>query len=231
MSHARDTALCMGPYTLPTPPSRTPTSPPATPLYLSAVEFSDIPEMVRLLNLNQDVYHGSALFQYPYLESHAQERIQKAHNHILQTGVNTHFALRLSNDPDAQLIGWAHLHFEHYSEKHPQPVHPLTGKPLKVAEIGYWLSAEQTGHGYAARMAHCLVHQIAMQDMGCDIVRAVSYVENWGSRKVAERAGMTLETESRMIWIPKLKEERAVCCYAIHQDEATRDIKKEDYDY
>ncbi|KAI7822680.1 acyl-CoA N-acyltransferase [Gamsiella multidivaricata] len=224
----RETARCMGPYTLSEEP---------TGLYMTAVEFSDIPEMVRLLNINQDVYNGSALFQYPYLDTHARDRIQRAHDILTRTGINTHFALRLSPTTSSPLIGWAHLHFEHYNPpQHLPPVHPETGRPLRVAEIGYWLSPEHTGRGYAAKMARYLVHEIAFgeesnEGMGCDIVRAVSYVENMASRKVAERAGMELELETRAIWIPKLQTMRNVCCYAVHKDPATKSIVKENYDY
>ncbi|KAI8596502.1 acyl-CoA N-acyltransferase, partial [Dissophora ornata] len=217
----RESAQCMGPYALSDPPQG---------LYMSAVEFSDIPEMVRLLNINQDVYHGSALFQYPYLESHARDRIQRAHDTIISTGINTHWALRQSpSSKEGPLIGWAHLHFDHHDSTSRPAVHPKTGRPLKVAEIGYWLSPEQTGKGYAAKMAKYLVDEIAFKEMGCDIVRAVSYVENIPSRKVAERSGMELELETKSIMIPKLGVMRDVCCYAAHKDEATKGIVKENY--
>ncbi|KAG0297998.1 hypothetical protein BGZ96_003645 [Linnemannia gamsii] len=218
-SYTRESAKCMGPYTVCTEPA----------LYLSAVEFSDIPEMVRILNINQDVYNGSALFQYPYLEAHAQDRVQKAHETVSAIGINTHWAMRTT--PHGPLIGWAHLHFDHYDEKHPQPVHPDTGIPLVVADIGYWLSPEHTGKGFAARVGRYLVEDIAMKDMGCDIVRAVSYVENWPSRKVAERSGMELELASKSILIPKLGVMRDICTYAVHKDPATKSIIKLDYDY
>ncbi|KAF9294317.1 hypothetical protein BGZ88_004096 [Linnemannia elongata] len=218
-SFTRESAKCMGPYTVSTEPA----------LYLSAVEFSDIPEMVRILNINQDVYNGSALFQYPYLESHAQDRIQNAHDTVTAIGINTHWAMR--TDPHGPLIGWAHLHFDHYDEKHPQPVHPITGTPLVVADIGYWLSPEHTGKGFAAKVGRFLVEEIAIKDMGCDIVRAVSYVENWPSRKVAERSGMELELASKSILIPKLGVMRDICTYAVHKDPATKSIIKLDYDY
>ncbi|KAF9954051.1 hypothetical protein BGZ72_004941 [Mortierella alpina] len=215
----REEAICMGPYTVSTDPD----------LYLSAVEFSDVPEMVRLLNINKDVYNGSAIFQYPYLESHAQERIQRAHEYITTLGINTHWAMRTT--PTGPMVGWAHLHFDHYDDKYPQPVHPITKKPLRIAEIGYWLSPEHTGKGFAARVGKFLVQEIAHKDMDCDIVRAVSYVANMPSRKVAERAGMVMELEQKSIMIPKLGIYRDVCCYASHRDEATQGIMKENYDY
>lgn len=181
------------------------------------------------IDINKDVYNGSALFGYPFLESQGREKIQKAHEHIEETGINTHWAMRQS--PTGPLIGWAHLHFDHFDSKHPQPVHPITQKPLIIADIGYWLSPEHTGKGLAARVGRFLVEEIAFKDMNCDIVRAVSYVENWPSRKVAERAGMKLELETISIMIPKLGVMRDVCCYASHKDEATRHLVKENYDY
>ncbi|KAF9298251.1 hypothetical protein BGZ88_007454 [Linnemannia elongata] len=212
--YTRETAKCMGPYTVSTDPA----------LYLSSVEFSDIPEMVRILNINKVIYNGSAFFQYPYLESYAQERIQRAHDIFSTTGINTHWAMRTT--PGGPLIGWAHLHFDHFDDKHPQPFHPVTGAPLVVADIGYWLSPEHTGKGYAARMGRFL------KDIGCDIVRAVSYVENWASRKVAERSGMELELEGESIFIPKLGRMKEVCTYAVHKDPATKTaISKRGYDY
>ncbi|KAF9934229.1 hypothetical protein FBU30_002922 [Linnemannia zychae] len=219
-AYTRESAKCMGPYTVSA-------SEPA--LYMSAVEFSDLPEMVRILNINKDVYNGSAIFQYPYLESHAQERIQLAHDTTAKIGFNTHWAMRAT--PTGPLIGWAHLHFEHYDEKHPQPVHLLTGKPVVEADIGYWLSPEYTGKGLAARAGKFLVEEIALKEMGCDIVRAVSYVENWPSRKVAERSGMELEMASLTIFIPKLGVDREICTYAVHKDPSTKVFTKTNYEY
>ncbi|KAF9081123.1 hypothetical protein BGX29_009788 [Mortierella sp. GBA35] len=218
-TYSRESAKCMGPYTVSADPA----------LYMSAVEFSDIPEMVRILNINKDVYNGSALFQYPYLESHARDRIQAAHDTVSAIGINTHWAMRTT--PQGPLIGWAHLHFDHYDEKYPQPLHPVTGRALKVSDIGYWLSPEQTGKGFAARVGRFLVERIALEEMGCDIVRAVSYVENTPSRKVAERSGMELELASKSILIPKLGVMRDICTYAVHKDPATKGIVKENYEY
>jgi RimJ/RimL family protein N-acetyltransferase len=218
--YTRESTKCMGPYTV---------SAQDPSLYLSAVEFTDIPEMVRILNINKDVYNGSAIFQYPYLESHAQDRIQKAHDTAAAIGINTHWAMRAT--PEGPLIGWAHLHFDHYDENHPQPVHPVTGKPLTSADIGYWLSPEHTGKGLAARVGRFLVDQIALKEMECDIVRAVSYTGNWASRKVAERAGMELELEKLSILVPKLGDWKDICTYAVHKDPATKGIIKTEFNY
>ncbi|KAI8602874.1 hypothetical protein EDD21DRAFT_413553 [Dissophora ornata] len=52
--HAREEASCMGPYCIPSPPS--------SPHYLSAVDRSDIPEMLRILNIDDSVFLGTAGF-------------------------------------------------------------------------------------------------------------------------------------------------------------------------
>jgi RimJ/RimL family protein N-acetyltransferase len=102
---------------------------------------------------------------------------------------------------------------------------------LREAEIGYWLSPEHTRKGYASKAGTFLVQEIAHKDMDCDIVRAVSYVDNPRSRGVAERAGMVLEIEKVTMLIPKTGENRDLCCYVSHKDEATKDIIKTSFNY
>lgn len=110
-------------------------------------------------------------------------------------------------------------------------MHPTTGKPLREAEIGYWLSPEHTRKGYAAKAGTFLIHEIAHKDMDCDVVRAVSYVENARSRGVVERAGMALEIEKISVLIPKIGVNKDLCCYVSHKDEATKGIIKTSFNY
>ncbi|KAF9577603.1 hypothetical protein BGW38_007087 [Lunasporangiospora selenospora] len=58
------------------------------PQYLTPVYYSDIPEMLRILNINKDVYNGTSSFQYPYLESHARARIDRARERLKANGYN-----------------------------------------------------------------------------------------------------------------------------------------------
>ncbi|KAG0358386.1 acyl-CoA N-acyltransferase [Gamsiella multidivaricata] len=204
----RETATAMGPYLVSEDP----------PHYLSAVDLSDIPEMVRVLNINKDIYNGTATFQYPYLESHAHARISRAVDYTTQRGYNTHWAMRTS--PDGPLIGWVHA----YILPDPQEVHPETGRELKVAEIGYWVSPEYVGKGYAVRSAKFVTHEILFKEFGCDIVRAEAYVENRSSRKIMEATGMRCEVEATTAFIPKLQQHRIVCCYAVHRDQSTYSV-------
>ncbi|KAG0199754.1 hypothetical protein BGX28_007016 [Mortierella sp. GBA30] len=201
----RENARMMGPYFVCENP----------PHYLSAVDFSDIPEMVRVLNIDKEVYNGTASFQYPYLESHAHARIARADGYIKTRGYNTHWAMRTS--PKGPLMGWIHTHFD-------EDIHPRTGRTLKVGHIGYWVSPEHVGKGYASRSAQFLVNELMFKEFDCDIVRAEAYVYNRPSRKVLESTGMKCEVEERTVLIPKLQEQKIICCYAIHKDESTKSV-------
>ncbi|KAF9942303.1 hypothetical protein BGZ75_005894 [Mortierella antarctica] len=202
----RAKATAMGPYLLCEDP----------PHYLSAVGFEDIPEMVRVLNLDKNIYNGTASFQYPYLESHAHARVSRAVGYTTTLGYNTHWAMRTS--PDGPLMGWIHA----YLRPEEDEVHPETGRVLKIGEIGYWVSPEYVGKGYASRSARFVVSEIMQKEFHCDIVRAEAYVDNVGSRKVLESAGMECEVEAKTVFIPKLQEERVICCYAVHTDNSTK---------
>ncbi|CAO3574415.1 unnamed protein product [Mortierella alpina] len=202
----RAKATAMGPYLLCEDP----------PHYLSAVGFEDIPEMVRVLNLDKNIYNGTASFEYPYLESHAQARVARAVNYTTTLGYNTHWVMRTS--PNGLLMGWIHSYMPPAGDE----VHPETGRALKIGEIGYWVSPEYLGKGYASRSARFVVQEILFKEFNCDIVRAEAYTHNAGSRKVLESAGMECEVEAKTVFIPKLQEQRVICCYAAHQDDSTK---------
>ncbi|KAF9180537.1 hypothetical protein BGZ51_006106 [Haplosporangium sp. Z 767] len=204
----RENARATGPYLLCENP----------PHYLTTVDFADIPELVRILNINMDVYNGSAHFQFPYLESHAQDRIGKALEHITNHGYNTTWAMR--THPNGPLIGWAHAHFK----SDFSGVHPETGKKLKLGDIGYWVSPEYIGKGYASRAARYIVNEIMFKEYDCDIVQAEAYTHNIPSRKVLEAIGMRCEIEAKTIFVPKLQEQRLICCYSIHRDDSTKSV-------
>ncbi|KAG0044641.1 hypothetical protein BGZ83_010145 [Gryganskiella cystojenkinii] len=199
--------MAMGPYCVSTHP----------PHFLSAVTLADIPEMIRVLNINKDVYNGTASFQFPYLQSHAEARVNRALGYHAK-GINTHWAVRTS--PDGPLIGWIHT----YLEPDVKDIHPKTGQPVKIADIGYWMSPEYTSKGYAGRSARFLVHEVLFKEFDVDIVRAGAYIENKASRRILESAGMHCEVEERTDFIPKLQCNRQVCSYAVHRDDSTKHI-------
>ncbi|KAF9158779.1 hypothetical protein DFQ26_007259 [Actinomortierella ambigua] len=204
----------VGPYTVSQDP----------PLYLTTLDLDDVAEMVRVLNLNKDVYNGTASFQFPYKEEHATARIRRALGYHAGQGRNTHWAMRTSLD--GPLMGWLHVFFE---EPEAHEVHPETGRPLVVAEYGYWVSPEHTGRGHAVRAARYFIEQIVAQESDIDVLRAESYIENQASRKVLERTGMVLEKECSDVYIPKLDQMRQIVTYVWHRDPCTRHIQKQNY--
>ncbi|KAG0203600.1 hypothetical protein BGX33_009022 [Mortierella sp. NVP41] len=199
---------CSGPYKINENP----------PHYISAIELEDIPEMVRILNINKDIYNGTATFQYPYLESHAWNRIESCFSRNNEDGYTTCWAMRTS--PQGPLMGWLHAYFQPAGTR----AHPETGRDLKIGVVGYWVSPEYAGKGYASRAARWVVQENLFQERRCDIVRAEAYSNNTPSRKAMEAAGMRCEVDKWTAFIPKLQTERVICCYAAHRDESTHSI-------
>ncbi|KAK5798795.1 acyl-CoA N-acyltransferase [Linnemannia elongata] len=199
---------CSGPYLLCNDP----------PHYITPVELSDIPEVVRVLNINKDVYYGTGSFEYPHLESHARARIEARITGNNETGYTACWAMRTS--PEGPLMGWIHAHFLPPGSA----THPETGRDLKIGVIGYWVSPEHVRRGYGSRSAKFIVHEILFKERGCDIVRAVAYRDNIASRRVLEAAGMRCEVEEKVVFSNKLGKEMVDSCYAVHRDSSTLSV-------
>jgi RimJ/RimL family protein N-acetyltransferase len=72
----------------------------------------------------------------------------------------------------------------------------LERRPAASAELGYWLGPGARGRGLMARAVAAVVdHAFAPEPAGLGLDRLVwhAYVGNWPSRRVAERAGFTIE--------------------------------------
>lgn len=188
------------------------------PHYITPVELSDIPEVVRVLNINKDVYYGTGSFEYPHLESHARTRIETRIRGNNETGYTTCWAMRTS--PEGALVGWIHAHFLPPGTA----THPETGKDLRIGVIGYWVSPEHVCRGYGSRSARFIVHEILFKERGCDIVRAVAYRDNIPSRRVLMAAGMRCEVEEKVTFSKKLGKEMVDSCYAVHRDDSTLSV-------
>ncbi|KAG0078982.1 hypothetical protein BGZ92_001247 [Podila epicladia] len=170
--------------------------------YLTPVNDSDVPEIVRVLNINKDVYYGTATFQFPFLESHALKRLEMVNRYRESLKFNSHFAVRTS--PTGPLIGWSSFNFP----KDSTEVHPDTGRPLKIAELGYWISPEYTGKGFASRSVHFILNELVFKEFGCDICRAEIFSENEASRKTLLKAGLECELEGKVLFIPKFNQDK-----------------------
>jgi ribosomal-protein-serine acetyltransferase len=61
-----------------------------------------------------------------------------------------------------------------------------------VANLGYWVRTDHTGIGIATEAAR-LVSKFGFKKLGLRRIEIVTGVENWASRKVAEKAGAKFE--------------------------------------
>jgi len=90
--------------------------------------------------------------------------------------------------------------------------------PHDVAEVGYWLRNDARGRGVTTR-ALALVSTVAFEQ-GAARVQLRAAVGNIASRRVAERAGFTLEGVLRSAhWSPRLQERLDWAMYSLLADE------------
>lgn len=204
----------LGPYEIPSQGDHD------SPLFISAVTAADLPEIIRVLNIDQEIYYNTGSFQYPYLESHAVTRMDNVHKWRIEFGFNNRWAMRTS--PDGPLVGWIHCF---PVSDCPLIIHPLDpDRHVKILELGYWVSPEHRGKGFGSRSARFVVDEIGFKVLKSDIARARAYVENIGSRKVLEAAGMRCELASKREFVIKLQKEMDLCYYAVHRDPSTHHI-------
>lgn len=62
----------------------------------------------------------------------------------------------------------------------------------RMANLGYWIRSDRTKSGIATEAAR-LVARFGFEELGLLRIEIVTGVENWASRKVAEKAGATFE--------------------------------------
>ncbi|KAG0055471.1 hypothetical protein BGZ83_008476 [Gryganskiella cystojenkinii] len=202
----------MGPFEIPGRGDHT------SPLYLSAVTPDDIPEMIRVLNLDTAVYLNTGSFQYPYLESHAIQRMDNVYKWRAEFGFNNRWAMRTS--PEGPLVGWIHC----FPVPNVPYVHPTESRPVKIVELGYWVSLEYRNKGFGSRSTKFVVDEIIFKRLNGDIARAIAYTDNVGSQKVLMAAGMRVELASKKMFVEKLQMERESVHYAVHRDHTTDHI-------
>ncbi|KAG0232329.1 hypothetical protein BGW41_001904 [Actinomortierella wolfii] len=154
----------LGPFTLSQDP----------PLYLTTLYLSDVSEMVRVLNINQEVYNGTASWEYPFNEEHAKFRITRALDYHTSKGINTHWALRTS--VDGPLIGLIAVY---------EP-------PEESGNIylSFWISPEHSGKGYTSRAVLFVKDEIAIKGMNARAVLACAFEHNKASQRILEKAGL-----------------------------------------
>jgi len=65
----------------------------------------------------------------------------------------------------------------------------------RTSEVGYWVRSSETGRGYASEMVNQIT-SLALDSLGFKQIRLVIDEQNAGSRRVAERCGFSLESET-----------------------------------
>ncbi|KAG0053162.1 hypothetical protein BGZ83_001572 [Gryganskiella cystojenkinii] len=199
IKYNREDAQTMGPYLVCENP----------PHYLSAVEETDIPEMVRILNLDDSIFRASSAFLFPYTEENAKRAIDRAYRVVEKRGINTHWAVRTS--PQGKIMGWMHIHTHGGEPQKPESSTIMTttaSLTVREGRSGYWISPEHRAQGYGARSLKFLLNEIAAKEPhGYDLVKCEAFVENMASQKVMERAGMILEHTDLVVDVDAYGEE------------------------
>ncbi len=62
----------------------------------------------------------------------------------------------------------------------------------RLANLGYWIRTDRSGAGFATETTKVLA-QFGFEQLGLRRIEIVTGVENWASRRVAEKAGATFE--------------------------------------
>lgn len=83
-------------------------------------------------------------------------------------------------------LGWFHFR-------------PPEGASPDEAELGYRLRKSAWGHGYATEVSRALIRK-GFTELGVQRVVASTYTDNYASRRVMEKAGLTLVRTFRMTW-------------------------------
>ncbi|KAG0252657.1 hypothetical protein DFQ27_007930 [Actinomortierella ambigua] len=193
----------MGPYMVSQEP----------PLYLSGITKEDLPEMVRVANLDQAIFNGTGTFLYPFLDSHAEQRLAGAERYRANRGYNGQWAMRTR--PDGPLIGWISVY---EFEEADWAKHPVTGRALKTVETGYWMSSEYAGQGLTSRAMLFIKEEIVVKELQAELFTADAYVWNRASQRVLEKIGMSVSVANKKVFIPKFGEEREVVTYVWYAD-------------
>lgn len=155
---------------------------------------ADAPELVECLNGDEAISRWLDRIPQPYTLADA----------LAYIGGIGEQAFALTDAEDGGLLGSIALR---WNEEHD------------VAEIGYWLRREARGRGLTTR-ALVLVTQIALEE-GAARVQLRAAIGNDASRRVAEKAGFTLEGVLRSAhWSPRLQRRLDWAMYSLLPDDA-----------
>jgi RimJ/RimL family protein N-acetyltransferase len=116
----------------------------------------------------------------PYQYEHARHFVQEAIPAGLAAGTDAVFGLYHATG--GQLLGVAGLH-------------EITGPEARHgarAEIGYWTAPDARGHGYTTEAVRAICRW-ALSELGLQRIEWIAFAGNEASRRLAVRAGFTIE--------------------------------------
>ncbi|KAG0359187.1 hypothetical protein BGZ54_010069 [Gamsiella multidivaricata] len=174
---------CMGPYQV------------SGSIWLTQVWRSDALELYRVLNIDKSIYEGlySSNMTFPYPKAGAVSFTERHERRRMEKGVATSWAIRTSID--GPIIGLIALDpFDHGDDIGPCFASNCTdigrSRALNCGGLGYWVSSEHTGKGVMKQVLVYALERIAYDELGYERVHGEAWVENVGSRRVMEHAGM-----------------------------------------
>ncbi|KAG0217790.1 acyl-CoA N-acyltransferase [Mortierella sp. GBAus27b] len=200
-----DNIRCMGPYCI------------SDSLWLTAVWHSDAPELYRVLNIDRSISEGlySSKMTFPFPESEANSFTKRQERRRIEAGVQTSWAIRTS--AEGPMIGLFALEaFDHgdmgLCHAPPEECEAEERRMLRCGGLGYWLSPEHAGKGIMSQVLAYALEQMAWEEFGYDRVHGEAWIENIGSRRVMEHAGMQ-QTEGVPCFVPKFNATKEIAHY------------------
>lgn len=96
-------------------------------------------------------------------------------------------------------------------------LHPHVGPMGR--EIGYWMVPQVRGRGYAGELVAAMSHLAFTHYQGIDRVELRIEPDNASSRRVAEKAGFTLEAVLKRRFVYNPQDLRDICVYTLFASE------------
>ncbi|KAF8939926.1 acyl-CoA N-acyltransferase [Dissophora ornata] len=197
---------CVGPYKV------------TDSIWLTPIWLSDSPELCRVLNINKTISEGlySSKMTFPFPEA---EAIYFAKRHLrkrVETGVNASWAIRTSTGgPMIGLLAMdAFDHGDNIGPCYDEAGSRSAGEVLRCGGLGYWISPEYSGKGIMSQVVAYAVEAMAWQEFGYERVHGEAWVENMGSRRVMEHAGMR-RTAGEPCFVAKFNATKDVAHYIV----------------
>lgn len=168
-------------------------------LFLTVFTEGDVPEVARLAG-DRSIADTTLNLPHPYAEEDARAWIA-THEPRYREGKGVTFAIRLR---DSTLVGAIGLE---------------RNRPMRHAELGYWVGVEHQNRGYATEAARRLVRW-AFEDLDLLRVFARHLARNPASGRVMEKLGMRKEGVLR----------RHILKWGVPEDVVIRALLREEFE-